>query len=155
MPTWGPRGSVLCRTLTHTHTHKCAWAHTLGLQTPYAHKQEVPGPSTQEASTLNTRPRRTETGVVPGVRGQDAHRDQVSPWGDGTLQKHIVVMMLSYQTSLYILGFVYFIMIKKKKNPRSRVQNTVGVSVPAFQVPGDRDSFLQADTSHPRLKART
>lgn len=66
-------------------------------------------------------------------------------------------MMLSYQTSLYILGFVYFITIKNKtkQNPRRRVQNTVGVSVPATQVPGDGDSFLQADTSHPRLKART
>ena len=48
---------------------------------------------------------------MPGVRGQDAHSDQVSPWGDGTLQKYIVVMMLSHQTALYTLGFVYFIMI--------------------------------------------
>lgn len=78
MPTRGPQGSFLCRIHTHTHARVYICAHTAGLQTPHAHKQEVPGPSTQEDFTLKTRPRRMETGVLPGVRGWDC------PWGPGS-----------------------------------------------------------------------
>lgn len=77
----------------HTHARVYICAHTTGLQTPYAHKQEVPGPSAQEAFTLKTRPRRTETGVLPGVRGWGCSWGPGSPWGDGMLWKYIVVIM--------------------------------------------------------------
>ena len=64
---------------SHTYTRRVyICAHTAGLQTPCAHKQEVPGPSAQEDFTLRTRPRRMETGVLPGVRGWDC------PWGPGS-----------------------------------------------------------------------